>query len=160
MILAQCPGSIFIRIRKEWPRFQNINVFFYCSGHEKSVTDKLDMNSSTLSVMLRLVCVLSLDTATIYNHIASVIRSQTKSYVYLKGKNFYERRRKVKNGLCKYIFPDIVVAPKSTPGASQIIKIVMDFDVPISVTSDGHSFLCQSTKPGMKWKVKFYNKYR
>ena len=96
---------------------------------------------------------MSLDTATICKHIASVIRSQTKSYVYLKGKNFYERRQKVRNGLCKFIFPDIVVAPKSTPGASQIIKIVMDFDVPISVTSDGHRFLCRSIKPGMKLKM-------
>ena len=58
--------------------------------------------------------------------------------LFLKGKNFYEKRQKVKNGLCKYIFPDIVVAQKSTPGVSQIIKMVRDFDVPISVTSDGH----------------------
>ena len=99
------------------------------------------------------MCVLSLDTAAIYKHIASVIRSQTKSYVYLKGKNFYERRQKVRNGLCKYIFPDIVVAPKSTPGVSQLIKMARDIDLPISVRSDGHSFLCRSIKPGMKLNV-------
>ena len=130
--------------------FPKHKCVFYCSGPEKSVTDKSNMKSSTLSVMLSLVCVLSLDTATIYNHIASVIRSQTKSYVYLKGKNFYERRPKVKYGLCKYIFPDIVVAPKSTLDVSQIIEITRDFDVPIGVRSGGHSILCQSTKPGMK----------
>ena len=96
------------------------------------------------------MCVLSLDTTTFNKHITSVIRSQTKSYVYLKGKNFYERRPKVKYGLCKYIFPDIVVAPKSTLDVSQIIEITRDFDVPIGVRSGGHSILCQSTKPGMK----------
>ena len=106
------------------------------------------MKLSTLSVLLSLVCVLSLDTATIYKYIASVIHSQTKSYVYLKGKNFYERRRKVKNGLCKYICPDIVVAPKLTPDVSQIIKMASDIDVPISVRSGGHSFLYRIIKPG------------
>ena len=85
-------------------------VSSYYSGPEKSVTDKSNMKSSTLSVLLSLVCVLSSDTATIYEHIASLMRSQTKSYVYLKGKNFYERRHKVKNGLCKYIFPDTVLS--------------------------------------------------
>ena len=68
-----------------------------------------------------------------------------------KRQNFYERQQKVKkNGLRKYIFPDIVVAQKSTPGGSQVIKMVKDFDVPISVTSDGHRFLCRSNKSGMK----------
>ena len=132
--------------------FPKHKCVFCCSGPEKSVTDKSNMKSSTLSVMLSLVCVLSLDTETIYNHIASVIRSQTKSYVYLKGKNFYERRRKVKNGLCKYIFPDIVVASKSTPVASQIIKMERVIDVPVSVRSGGHIFFCRSIKQGMKWK--------
>ena len=99
----------------------------------KNVTVKLNMTLSTLSVLLSLVCVLSSDTATIYKHITSVIRSQTKSCVYLKGKNFYERRRKVKNGLCKYIFPEIVVARKSTLDVSQIIKMARDFEVWISV---------------------------
>ena len=108
------------------------------------------MTLSTLSVLLSLVCVLSLDTATIYKYIASVIHSQTKSYVYLKGKNFYERRREVKNGLCKYIFPDIVVAPKSYPSLSQIIKMARDFDVSINVMSGGHSFFGRTIKSGMK----------
>ena len=52
--------------------------------------------------------------------------------------------------VCKYIFPDIAVAPKSTPDVSQIIKIARDFDVPISVRSGGDSFFCRSIKPGMK----------
>ena len=99
------------------------------------------------------MCVLSSDTTTFFKHIAYVIRSQTKPYVYLKGKNFYERRPKVKYGLCKHIFPDIAVAPKSIPDASQIIKMVKDFDVPISVRSGVHSFLCRSIKPGMKLKM-------
>ena len=111
------------------------------------------MKLSTLSVLSSLVCELSLDTAAIYKHIASVIRSQTKSYVYLKGKNFYERTPKVKYGLCKYIFPDIVVAPKSIPAVSQIMTIARDIDVPISVRSGGDSFLSRSIKPGMKLNV-------
>ena len=36
LILAQCPGSIFIRVGKEWPRNKNVNVVLsYCSGPEK-----------------------------------------------------------------------------------------------------------------------------
>ena len=68
-----------------------------------------------------------------------------------KRQNFYERQQKVKkNGLRKYIFPDIVVASKSTPDASQIIKMERVIDVPVSVRSGGHIFFCRSIKQGMK----------
>ena len=87
-------------------------------------------------------------TPPIYRQISYDIRSETNAYVHLKGSKFYERRRKVKNGLCKYIFPDVVVVPKSTKDVAEIIKISRRYEVPISVRSGGHSFLCQSIKPG------------
>ena len=40
------------------------------------------------------------------------------------------------------------VAPKSVGDVSRIVKIAKNFDVPLSVRSGGHSFLCQSIKPG------------
>ena len=87
-------------------------------------------------------------TSSLYKQIANVIHKETNAYVYLRGSPYYEKRRKVKNGLCKYIFPDMVVAPKSVEDVSRIVKIVRNFDVPLSVRGGGHSFLCQSIKPG------------
>jgi len=47
------------------------------------------------------------------------------------------------------------VAPKSVGDVSRIVKIARNFDVPLSVRSGGHSFLCHSIKPGIckqpKW---------
>ena len=40
------------------------------------------------------------------------------------------------------------VAPKSVGDVSRIVKIARNFDVPLSVRSGGHSFLCRSIKPG------------
>ena len=90
----------------------------------------------------------SFHTSSIYKQISNVIHKETNAYVYLRGSPHYEKRRKVKNGLCKYIFPDMVVAPKSVGDVSRIVKIAGNFDVPLSVRSGGHSFLCQSIKPG------------
>ena len=87
-------------------------------------------------------------TSPLYTNISDLIKSKTNAYVNLKGSYLYEKRRKVKNGLCRYIYPDLLVAPKSTEDVSQIIRIARHYQVPISVRSGGHSFLCQSIKPG------------
>ena len=94
----------------------------------------------------------SFHTSSIYKQISNVIHKNTNAYVYLRGSPYYEKRRKVKNGLCKYIFPDMVVAPKSSEDVSIIVKTARNFNVPISVRSGGHSFLCQSIKQGRNKK--------
>ena len=90
----------------------------------------------------------SFHTSSLYKHISNVIRKETSAFVYIRGSPYYEKRRKVKNGLCKYIYPDVVVVPRSTEDVAQIVKISRHYEIPISVRSGGHSFLCQSIKPG------------
>ena len=84
----------------------------------------------------------------LYRDISKLIRSTSTASVYHKGSPYYEKRRKVKNGLCANIYPDLVVVPKSTIDVSKIVKISRHYQVPISVRSGGHSFICTSTKPG------------
>ena len=49
-------------------------------------------------------------TSSLYKQISNVIRKETNAYVYLRGSPYYDKRRRVKNGLCKYIFPDVFVS--------------------------------------------------
>ena len=83
-----------------------------------------------------------------YNKIAGIIRYTTTSGVYLKGSRAYEKRRHVHNGACANIYPDLVVVPKSTSDVSTIVSVAREYQVPISVRSGGHSYLCQGTRPG------------
>ena len=78
--------------------------------------------------------------------ISGVIRDTTSSNVYDKGSNQYNKRRIVHNGLCRNVFPDTVVVPKSTEDVSRIVKIARYYNVPISVRSGGHSFTCTNIK--------------
>ena len=84
----------------------------------------------------------------LYNEIGSVIKLKTRAGVYLKGSFIYNKRRQVRNGACNNIYPDLVAVPKSTKDVSKLVSIARYYKVPISVRSGGHSFLCQSTKPG------------
>ena len=81
-----------------------------------------------------------------YSEIGAVILDTTNAYVYSKGTYQYNEKRKVHNGLCKNIFPDLVVVPKSTEDVSKIIKIANRYNVPISVRSGGHSYTCTNIK--------------
>ena len=83
-----------------------------------------------------------------YKEVAQVLKTSTYADVYMKGSPMYEKRRKLKNGMCKYIFPDLVVVPKSTEDVSNIVKTAYHYHIPISVRSGGHSYICQSIKPG------------
>ena len=83
-----------------------------------------------------------------YKEVARVLRTTTFSEVYMKGSPMYEKKRKLKNGMCKYIYPDLVAVPKSTEDVSKIVKIAYHYHTPISVRSGGHSYTCQSIKPG------------
>ena len=83
-----------------------------------------------------------------YTEVARVLRTTTFADVYMKGSSMYEKRRKLKNGMCKYLLPHLVVVPKSTLDVSNIIKIASHYHTPISVRSGGHSYTCQSIKSG------------
>ena len=83
-----------------------------------------------------------------YSEISHHISFTTRARTYLKGTIRYNIRRKVNNGLCNAIFPDLIVVPKTTKDVSKIIQISRNYKVPISITSGAHSFLCTGTKPG------------
>ena len=83
-----------------------------------------------------------------YKEVARVLRATTFAGVYMKGSPIYEKKRQLKNGMCKYIYPDLVVVPKSTEDVSKIVKVAYHYHTPISVRSGGHSYTCQSIKPG------------
>ena len=88
------------------------------------------------------------DGSSIYNEIANIIRSKSTTSVYLKGSYGYHNRRQVRNGACANIYPDMIVVPKSTTDVSKIMSIARYYRVSISVRSGGHTYMCQSTKPG------------
>ena len=110
--------------------------------------NKCKIRANILIILMNLSFVSYSYSSNFYKHISNVIRSTTHAYVYPKGSSIYEKRRQVSNGLCVNIYPDIVVVPKSTEDVSAIVKISRKYQIPISVRSGGHSFLCQSIKPG------------
>ena len=81
-----------------------------------------------------------------YKKISHDIISKTDADVYWRGSPAYNRRRKVENGLCSNIFPDLVVVPKSTKAVAYIVKISRQYNVPLSVRSGGHSYICANLK--------------
>ena len=81
-----------------------------------------------------------------YSDIIQVLEYSTNSNVYVKGSHLYNTKRRIHNGLCDNLFPDIIVEPKSTYDVSGIIKIAQKFKVPISVRSGGHSYICGSIR--------------
>ena len=92
-----------------------------------------------------------------YKEVARVIKTTTLADVHMKGSLMYEKRRKLKNGMCNYIHPDLVVVPKSTEDVSKIVKTASHYHVPLSVRSGGHSYTCQSIKPGNLHKLRRNN---
>ena len=82
-----------------------------------------------------------------YEKVHHEIKSSTGSEVYLKGSPAYNKKRIVENGLCNNRLPDLVVVPKSTRDVSSIVKISRKYNIPLSVRSGGHSYICASIKP-------------
>ena len=83
-----------------------------------------------------------------YSKIANLFQYYTNANVYVKGSQLYYKKRKIHNGLCNYMFPDVIVEPTSTYDVSQIVKISRSKNVPISIRSGGHSYICASIKNG------------
>ena len=93
----------------------------------------------------------ALKSPTFYQNIAKTLHMKTKADVHMKGSFGYHQKRKVQNGACAYIYPDLITVPKSTKDVSTIVSIATQFDVPVSVKSGGHSYTCQGIKPGKKY---------
>ena len=75
------------------------------------------------------------------------LKTRTNSGVYWRGSPVYNQRRIMENGLCNNMFPELIVAPKSTEDVATIVKISRKYKIPISVRSGGHSYHCASIKP-------------
>ena len=106
----------------------------------------LILETTSLCILISLTSQISWS----YNDIAKMIKRDTKSGVYLKGSFIYEKRQQVRNRACRFIYPDLIAVPKTTKDVSKIIVISRYYNIPISVRSGGHSYTCQSIKPGNK----------
>ena len=84
--------------------------------------------------------------------LSHLIKSSTNSKVISKNsKEEFDKAREVHNGLCNDIVPNVIVMPTSTNDVSKVIKIVRNFNVPISIRSGGHSYICSNIKQGRKF---------
>lgn len=86
------------------------------------------------------------------SEVVQALKNGQGGKVYPKGSYGYEKRRIVHNGLCKHIFPDVIVTPLTTEDVSVIVKIARAYHQEISVRSGGHSFTCTSLKNGKLMK--------
>ena len=80
--------------------------------------------------------------------ISHLIKYSTDSKVLTKDSKKFNNARVVHNGLCNDIVPDVIVTPTSTNDVSTIVKIVRRFDIPISIRSGGHSYICSNIRQG------------
>ena len=99
-------------------------------------------------LVLALVCATS---ATAVNRheayeIAKLLRQHLKGYVFLRGSPDYETARPVHNGLCKDIYPLMIIKPLSTEDVSKVVQTAVYYGVEISVRSGGHSYQCLGIK--------------
>ena len=81
-----------------------------------------------------------------YDKVYNDIKSATYSIVYRKGSIGYNKRKITQNGLCSNISPDLIVVPKSTRDVANIVKISRWYNIPLSVRSGGHSYICANIK--------------
>ena len=90
-----------------------------------------------------------------YHHkIAQIIQYETSAEVHFPGSSEYKRRR-VRNGTCNSIHPDMIVVPKFKSDISRVLQISNIVGVPVSVRSEGRSYnLCKSVKPG-KYRINY-----
>ena len=113
----------------------HLYVMFLCSSN--IMTPSLDTEVETESKIKLL---------------SHLIESSTNSKVISKNsREEFDKARVVHNGLCKHIVPNVIVMPTSTNDVSKVMKIVRKFNVPISIRSGGHSYICSNIKQGRKF---------
>lgn len=78
--------------------------------------------------------------------LAKEIRRNIKGFCHVRGSPEYELARPVHNGICRAIFPKLIVKPIGTDDVSAIVRIAHKYDMDFSVRSGGHSYQCQGIK--------------
>ena len=78
--------------------------------------------------------------------IAKELRRQIRGFVYFRGSPDYETARPVHNGLCRDIYPLLIVKPLDSKDVSYAVKIATKYGIEISVRSGGHSYQCLGIK--------------
>ena len=81
-----------------------------------------------------------------YTKVYNEIKYLTHAYVFRKGSQPYHQQKITQNGWCSHISPDLIVVPKSTMDVSTIVKIARFYEIPLSVRSGGHSYICANIK--------------
>lgn len=87
----------------------------------------------------------AIDKSDVYT-IAKQLRHQIKGYVFLRGSPDYETARPVHNGLCKNIYPLMIVKPINTEDVARAVQTAVKFNIEISVRGGGHSYQCLGIK--------------
>ena len=99
-------------------------------------------------LILTLICASMTSAVNRYeaHKIAKFLRPHLKGYVFLRGSPDYETARPVHNGLCKDIYPLMIIKPLSTEDVSKVVQTAVYYGVEISVRSGGHSYQCLGIK--------------
>jgi len=120
----------------------------------------IDVKQKSLTVQLVLFCLLLSNAMTPHISIKNVkinsgiklfshiIQYSTRAKVHLKHTELFMKFKIVHNGLCKDISPDVIVIPSSTMDVSTIVKVTRRYNIPISIRSGGHSYICSNIKQG------------
>lgn len=87
----------------------------------------------------------ALDTATLAQ-IALHLDKSMYGNAYARGTPEYEHRRAVHNGACVHIYPAIIAVPHNTEDVSKAVKTAVQYGLPVSFRSGGHSFICQGIR--------------
>ena len=78
--------------------------------------------------------------------IKSELQRKIKGVVNVRGSPEYEISRPVHNGLCRDIYPLLIVKPFDTEDVASCVKIAVKYGIEISVRSGGHSYQCLGIK--------------
>ena len=109
-------------------------------------------------IILVFASVISTVTSDVYNHAGHSLDTSTLASIalkldkamygnaYAKGTPEYELRRPVHNGACRHIYPSIIAVPHNTEDVSLAVKAAVQYGLPVSFRSGGHSFICQGIR--------------
>lgn len=81
----------------------------------------------------------------LYKKLSDLKRS-LKGHLFFRGSVDYESARSVHNGVCRYIFPLVIIKPRSTRDVSKAVLFAKENGIEISMRSGGHSYQCLGTK--------------
>ncbi len=112
--------------------------------------------SVILAVLLLLLCHISFSSCLKVVNVNNASRDVVKALrahgfvgtIYTKGTQGYQKLRLVVNGACNHRYPLVIVRPVNTYDVAAGVKVARLFNLPVSVRSGGHSYICMSIKDG------------